>query len=140
LYLARIEITEVVSNQSDKALTHSINIGYLKSKYFRDIPSFKLYQSNRIYNVSIKDVTGTKLIRLNDIQDYQLLVHINKSLFTNLLHTWSESDFDCEKSLYGGFIVFLDKSNNLFLILRYNITCVKIRIFKLQATKLTGII
>ncbi len=115
-------------------------IGYLKSKYFRDIPSFKLYQSNKIYNVSIKDVTGKNLIRLNDKQDYQLLVHINKSLFTNLLHTWSESDFNCEKSLYGGFIVFLDKSKHLFLILRYNITCFKSRIFELQTTKSTGII
>jgi len=95
---------------SDKLPINGVKLGYLNSKNI-NVPIFKLYQSNKEYQVSIKDFSAKNARKLNSIDDYKLLVQINKSLFTNLLKTWSEYDFDCNNSHYGGFIVFLDKSN-----------------------------
>lgn len=71
------------------------------------MPTFKLYQARLNYTVSINQLPTPIQIKQDE---YDLLVAINKLLFNSLMQL--KLEFDFEKSDYGGFIVFLTKSES----------------------------
>lgn len=79
----------------------------MSSKKFSDVPTFKLYQARLNYTVSINQLPTPIQIKQDE---YDLLVAINKLLFNSLMQL--KLEFDFEKSDYGGFIVFLTKSES----------------------------
>ena len=66
-----------------------------------------LYQNQNEYEVTIRNLEERVII---DEQKYDLLDKINKALFEDIFRL--KVDFDVDKSLYGGFIVFLTKGNH----------------------------
>lgn len=72
------------------------------------IPTFKLYQCDNEYDITISN-KKTSPIRLKQ-EDLDLLEKLNQSIFVDTLKFDVELDF--EQSLSGGLIVILKKSNN----------------------------